>query len=101
MSDIIISGIVCLGHKIACKKQDNTLVTMNADYVVPRDLHIFSLSWKILANHLTRDQNIVIHGNACIILYINDEFTTEVAQMYNRTNWMSSLNSPISQRFFP
>ena len=27
-------------------------------------------SWKSLANHLTRDQKIVIHGNSCIILYI-------------------------------
>ena len=27
-------------------------------------------SWKSLANHLTRDQKMVIHGNSCIILYI-------------------------------
>ena len=25
------------------------------------------------ANHLTRDQNIVIHGKSCIILYIFDD----------------------------
>ena len=28
-------------------------------------------SWKSLANHLTHDQNIVIHGNSCIILYFH------------------------------
>ena len=27
-------------------------------------------SWKSLANHLTYDQKIAIHGNSCIILYI-------------------------------
>ena len=27
-------------------------------------------SWKSLANHPTRDQKIIIHGNSCIILYI-------------------------------
>ena len=26
--------------------------------------------WKSLANHLTRDPKIIIHGNSCIILYI-------------------------------
>ena len=29
-------------------------------------------SWKLLANRLTRDPKIVIHGNSCIILYIFD-----------------------------
>ena len=28
-------------------------------------------SWKLLANRLTRDPKIVIHGNSCIILYIS------------------------------
>ena len=28
-------------------------------------------SWKLLANRLTRDPKIVIHGNSCIILYIH------------------------------
>ena len=27
-------------------------------------------SWKLLANRLTRDPKIVIHGNSCIILYV-------------------------------
>ena len=29
-------------------------------------------SWKLLANRLTRDPKIVIHGNSYIILYINN-----------------------------
>ena len=38
-----------------------------------RNKTIYSLPWirhlwKLLANHLTRDQKIVIHGNSCIIL---------------------------------
>ena len=28
-------------------------------------------SWKLLANRLTHDPKIVIHGNPCIILYIH------------------------------
>ena len=27
-------------------------------------------SWKLLANRITRDPKILIHGNSCIILYI-------------------------------
>ena len=30
-------------------------------------------SWTLLANRLTRDPKIVIHGNSCIILYIHDD----------------------------
>ena len=33
-------------------------------------------SWKSLANHLTRDQKIVIHGNSCIILYISEKLSS-------------------------
>ena len=46
---------------------------MNNDFWVTRDAicQWFSLvSWKLLANRLTRDPKIVIHGNSCIILYI-------------------------------
>ena len=32
-------------------------------------------SWKLLANRLTRDPIIVIHGNSCIILYFFDSST--------------------------
>ena len=51
-------------------------------------------SWKSLANHLTRDQKLVIHGNSCIILYINtkgltsskttDHFQYLVCVVYNQ-----------------
>ena len=33
-----------------------------------------SQKWKSLANHPTRDQKIVFHGNSCIILYIYSDF---------------------------
>ena len=65
------------GHKIACKKYNNTFITVNNDFWVTRDAicQWFSLhswlrhSWKSLANRLTRDTKIVIYGNSCIILY--------------------------------
>ena len=39
-------------------------------------------SWKLLANRLTRDPKIVVHGNSCIILYISinhDRFRTALS----------------------
>ena len=45
-------------------------------------------SWKLLANRLTRDPKIVIHGNSCIILYII-------------TGHPIYDNSPVSQLFLP
>ena len=68
-------GIVCWEHEMICKKWNNIFVTVNNDFCVPRDatcqcffprLHH---SWKPLADRLTRDPKIVIHGNLCIILY--------------------------------
>ena len=38
---------------------------MNTGWWFANDFH----SWKLLANRLTRDPKIVIHGNSCIILY--------------------------------
>ena len=35
-------------------------------------------SWKSLANRLTRDPKIVIHGNSCIILYIFHAMTKNI-----------------------
>ena len=35
-------------------------------------------SWKSLANRLTRDPKIVIHGNSCIILYISIVLAMEI-----------------------
>ena len=40
---------------------------MNNDFWFTRDA--ICHSWKLLANSLTRDPKIVIHGNSCIILY--------------------------------
>ena len=37
-------------------------------------------SWKSLANRLTRDPKIVIHGNSCIILYISIVNALEILQ---------------------
>ena len=74
--DNCFGGIECSGHQIACKKQNNTFVTVNNDFwvLVMRFAHDFHSwlrhSWKLLANRLTRDPKIVIHGNSCIILYI-------------------------------
>ena len=33
-------------------------------------------TWKLLANHLTRDPKIIIHGNSCIIHYIFNQDNT-------------------------
>ena len=38
------------------------------------------ISWKSLANRLTRDPKIVIHGNSCIILYIFIANALEILQ---------------------
>ena len=70
-SMIVCSGTVCSRYEIAWKKWNNTFVTVNKDFwslvrCFANDFH----SWKSLANHPTRDQKIVIHGNSCIILYI-------------------------------
>ena len=34
--------------------------------------------WKLLANRLTRDPKIVIHGNSCIILYISSALAMDL-----------------------
>ena len=46
-------------------------------------------SWKLLANRLTRDPKIVIHGNSCIILYIicADNGLVPSRQCWNIVNW--------------
>ena len=59
---IVFSRIVCSGHKISVRKLNNTFVTVNNDFWV--------IVMRSLANRLTRDPKIVIHGNSCIILYI-------------------------------
>ena len=68
--DNCFGGIECSEHQIACKKWNNTFVTVNNDFWVTRDAICQWFSWKLLTNRLTRDPKIVIHGNLCIILYI-------------------------------
>ena len=43
-------------------------------------------SWKSLANHLTRDQKIIIHGNSCIILYIQGSFQYMIRHLIIRSH---------------
>ena len=50
--DDCFSGIVCSGHKIACKKWINTFVAVNND---------FGHSWGDLPLTFTRDQKIVVY----------------------------------------
>ena len=46
-------------------------------------------SWKLLANRLTSDPKIVIHGNECIILYISISNTLEILQSCTkRSRWL-------------
>ena len=47
-------------------------------------------SWKSLANRLTRDPKIIIHGNSCIILYLYNEFekyTFRITATSPRSQW--------------
>ena len=63
LSMIIFSGFVCSWHKIACKKWNNTFVTVNNDFLslvrrFGNDFHSWLRhSWKSLSNRLTRDKN--------------------------------------------
>ena len=72
-TDDCFSGTVCPEQK----KYNDIFVTVNNDCldtrdVISNDFHSwFRRWWKSLANHLTRDQNIVIHGNSCIILHMD------------------------------
>ena len=53
-------------------------------------------SWKLLANHLTRDQKIVIHGNSCIILYLHDTYSTFLTPRFqNESQGMQANEFPI------
>ena len=75
-STIVFSGIVCSRHKIVCKNQTSTFVTVNnvLGSLVMRcanDFHSWlRLSRIRLANSPTRGPKIVIHGKSCIIIYI-------------------------------
>ena len=43
-------------------------------------------SWKLLANRLTRDPKIFIHGNSCIILYISIANALEILQSCTKSS---------------
>ena len=53
-----------------------------------------SHEWKSLANHLTSDQNIVIHGNECIIIFLTRYYMSWVHSFAknNRRSFISSLS---------
>ena len=53
-----------------------------------------SHEWKSLANHLTRDQNIVIHGNEYIILFLTRCFMSWTHS--SAKNDRRSFSSPLS-----
>ena len=55
-----------------------------------------SHEWKSLANHLTSDQKIVIHGKECIILFLARYFISSTH--HSSTNNHQSLISPLSLR---
>ena len=73
---IAFSGIMCSGHKIACKKLNNTFVTVNNNFLVTREVicQRFSLVTSSLVKIIGKSPHswpkIVIHGNSCIILYV-------------------------------
>ena len=61
-------------------------------------------SWKPLANRLTRDPKIVIHGNSCIILYILNRVKSKLNSSDFLQCWIStySPHGPTSRgRFLP
>ena len=47
--------------------KNNAWVTVNNDFLVKSEV---ICQWFSLANHITSDQKIVIHGNKCIILFL-------------------------------
>ena len=57
------------------------------------DFHLWLRhSWKSLANRLTRDPKIVIHGNSCIILYFI-YWVSYIILKVNRTYIISIINA--------
>ena len=59
-----------------------------------KDFHEWrSHEWKSLANHLTSDQKVVIHGNECIILFLTRYFMPWAHNSATNKHW--SLISPL------
>ena len=84
-----------LAHDI----KNNAWVVVNNDFWsrvrwFAKDFHEWqSHEWKSLANHLTRDQKVVIHGNECIILFLTCYFIYWT--YHSATNKHRSLISPL------
>ena len=72
-SMILFSGIVCSERKIAGKKWNNAVISVNNHFFCQSCFAIcqwFLWVTESLANHLTHDQKIINHCSSCIILYI-------------------------------
>ena len=71
--------------------QNNAWVTVNNDFLVTSEV---IWQWKSLANHHTSDQNIVIHGNECIISFLTRYFMSWAHSFANnnRRSFISSLS---------
>ena len=72
---IVFSGIVCSGHKIACKKWKNIFVTVNNDFLVTCEVicQWFSLVMILFVKIIGKSPHswlkILINGDSSIILY--------------------------------
>ena len=82
--------------------KNNAWVNVNNDFWsrvgwFANDFHEWrSHEWKSLANHLTSDQKIVIHGNERIILFLTRYFVSWTHRSATNNHW--SLISPLSLR---
>ena len=74
--------------------KNNAWVTVNNDFLVTSGVICQWFSRVTLANHLTSDQEIVIHGNECIILFLTRYFISWTHR--SATNNHRSLISPLS-----
>ena len=86
--------------------KNNVWVTVNNDFLVTSgndfhewQSHEFRHEWKSLANHLTSDQNIVIHGNECIILFLTRHFMSW-AHSFAKNNHRSFISSLLPRKVF-
>ena len=80
--------------------KNNAWVPVNNDFWsrvrwFANDFHEWrSQEWKSLANHLTSDQKIVIHGNKCIILFLTRYFMSWTCHFSaNNSRWLISTLS--------
>ena len=83
--------------------KNNAWVTVNNDFLVTSEVICQwfsrvtkSRKWKSLANHLTSDQNIVIYGNECVILFLTRYFLLRPS---SSTNGIFRLSVCLSHLF--